>query len=50
MKSWFATKKEAVKEVQKRNQNTKTERVFKWKHTKRKRPFFVGTEYEWFNI
>ena len=24
--------------------------VFKWTHTKRKKPFFVGTEFEWLNI
>ena len=24
--------------------------VFKWKFTKRKKPFFVGTELEWLNV
>lgn len=53
MRSWFATKKEANSEIRSRKQNsvlTSPEiRVFKWIHTKRKKPFFVGDFIEWLN-
>ena len=54
MKSWFATRKEANAEIKARKQKsvmTNPEiRVFKWTHTKRKKPFFVGDTLGWLNI
>ena len=51
MKSWFATRKEARAELQRRQKQNCfcNDRVFRWTHTKRKKPFFVGTRIEWLN-
>ena len=53
MASWFTTKKEANAEIKARKRKsvlTSPEiRVFKWTHTKRKKPFFVGDPVEWLN-
>ena len=54
MKRWFATRKEANAEIRKRKQKTVLTspelRVFKWTHTTRKKPFFVGDNLDWLNI
>ncbi len=50
-KNWFATLKEARAELKGRNENFDLSgRIWKWKHTKRKKPFFVGTEFQWLNV
>ena len=50
-KKWFKTLKEA-KEFQKlwEKENWSEFRIFKWRHTKRAKPFFVGDHIEWLNI
>lgn len=52
MKHWFETLKEARAVAKDRNAESHNGRihVFKWKFTKRKRPFYVGTELEWLNV
>ena len=48
---WFKTIKEARKAQTKRDPlKVHGVRVHKWKFSKRKRPFFVGTELEWLNL
>lgn len=49
MKRWFATKREANKALSMLGLDCSEFRVWKWTHTKRKRPFFLGTEFEWLN-
>lgn len=52
MANWFKTKKEANKEL-KRRKETKllsVDEVFKWHHTGRKKPYFVGSYFEWMNV
>ena len=51
MKSWFATRKEANAELLRRKDQNRfnNDLIFKWTHTKRKRPFFVGSRLEWLN-
>ena len=49
MTNWFATKKEATEELKRRKKNGigGTDTIFKYRLTKRKKPFFVGTTLEW---
>ena len=52
MADWFKTKKEANQELKRRQQKnvlSSSDEVFKWNHTKRKKPFFVGSFFEWIN-
>jgi len=52
MKHWFETAKEARKVAAERNKTDVLggHEVFKWKHTKRQKPFFVGRRIEWLNV
>ena len=56
MKSWFATRKEANAEMNRRENNIRPQdriggnQVWRWSFTKRKRPFFVGTYLQWLNV
>ena len=51
MKTWFETRKEASAAQKEMNENSfPNVHVFKWKLTKRKKPFFVGTELDWLNV
>jgi len=52
MKSWFASRKEARKELKRRQDrgNGSCQYVWKWTHTKRQKPFFVGSRFQWLNI
>ena len=53
MASWFKTRKEAYKELEKRKEKNPYscgDKVWRWRHTKRKKPFFVGDYIEWLNI
>ncbi len=51
MKSWFSTRKEANTELKRRKARNPfcSDTVFRWTHTKRKKPFFVGTRLEGLN-
>jgi len=53
MANWFETRKQAhVERLARINKKPFLDGqifVFKWKHTKRKKPFFVGSEIEWIN-
>ena len=51
-KKWFSTRREANAWLKKFTHETgfNTFKVFKWKHTKRSKPFFVGSHLEWLNI
>ena len=52
MARWFATRNEANKKAIKINKSTSinANKVYRWKHTKRKKPYFVGTYIEWINL
>ncbi len=52
MASWFKTRKEANAELKKRKEKAGhffTEDIWKWTHTKRQKPFFVGCRIDWLN-
>lgn len=53
MANWFATKRQANKELERRKEENPfycPDTIFKWKFTKRKKPFFVGTYLDWLNV
>lgn len=51
MAGWFKTKKQADDELKDRKSKNAMcmDEVWKWRHTKRKKPFFVGSHIEWIN-
>jgi hypothetical protein len=52
MASWFKTRRQANKERDRRvaTNVVSQDEVFRWTHTKRKKPFFVGSYFEWMNV
>ena len=48
-KKWFETRREANAHIEQHFPRDSTIKVFKWKHTKRKKSFFVGSYIEWLN-
>ncbi len=49
MTNWFQTKKQALRELEHRGLSATGQEVFKWTITKRKKPFFVGSYFEFVN-
>lgn len=48
MKKWHTTLTEAKKALKAhKEQSHQDMRIFKWMHTKRKKPYFVGTYLDW---
>jgi hypothetical protein len=49
MRHWYETRREALKAQKERGGENNGIRLFIWKHTKVKRPYFVGTKIQWLN-
>lgn len=48
---WFKTRAEAKKFKEKYDRiDRDSYEIYKWKHTKRQKPYFLGTYIEWMNL